>query len=126
MQQQHTKAFRLLTTVVLALSLVVASAGHVVARRGHFRHRSHVGLRHHHGLRYSFGFHYYGYPYWPYLPYYSPSPYYPGEHRRFPAFRLPAFFHYPGALGKSEEKSQAVGAATESATSQTIQGGATP
>jgi hypothetical protein len=48
------------------------------------------------------GLGFYGYPY----PYAYPYPYYghyaPGEHRRFPAFRLPGFFHYPGAIGKGE------------------------
>jgi hypothetical protein len=53
------------------------------------------------------GFGLYGFPY---SPYYYPSyyyPYAPGEHRRFPAFRLPGFFHYPGAIGKEEEGNQA-------------------
>jgi hypothetical protein len=49
------------------------------------------------------GLGFYGYPY----PYAYPYPYYghyaPGEHRRFPAFRLPGFFHYPGAIGKKGE-----------------------
>jgi hypothetical protein len=49
--------------------------------------------------------HFYGYPYYPhYYPYYYP--YEPGEHRRFPAFRMPGFFHYPGALGKGEKVGQ--------------------
>jgi hypothetical protein len=53
----------------------------------------------------SFGF-YHGYPFWPYYDrpyYYAPSyvtPYSPGVHQRFPDFRHPGFFSYPGSLGR--------------------------
>jgi hypothetical protein len=92
-----------------------------VPQRLHRQHSHHGhGHHHHHGFGY-LGFHFFGYPYL-YSPYYySPyyySPYYgygpyayelyaPGEHRYFPAFRLPGFFHYPGAIGKGEEGFQA-------------------
>ena len=89
---------------------------HGVPQRSH-RHDHH---HHHHGFGY-LGFNFFGYPYY-YSPYYY-SPYYygpyygygpyayglyaPGEHRYFPAFRLPGFFHYPGAIGKGEAGFQA-------------------
>jgi hypothetical protein len=53
------------------------------------------------------GLGFYGYPYYyPYYPYYYPyyGNYTPGDHRRFPAFRLPGSFYYPGAIGKGEEE----------------------
>lgn len=75
-------------------------------RHHHFRHHHH----HHHGhSRFFFGLNFYGYPFYGYpYPYYGPyrsESYTPGEHRRFPAFHLPGFFHYPGAIGKGEERS---------------------
>jgi hypothetical protein len=77
-------------------------------RHRHFRHHHHH--HHHHGhSRHFFGLSFYGYPFYGYpYPYYYPyyyGNYTPGDHRRFPAFRLPEFFHYPGAIGKGEERS---------------------
>jgi hypothetical protein len=72
--------------------------------RTDFRHRHyHHHHRHqHHHSSFFLGLGFYGYPY-PYdYPYYRT--YTPGDHRRFPAFRLPGFFHYPGAMGKGEEE----------------------
>ena len=76
--------------------------------RTDFRHRHYYRHpRHHHNASSLFlGLGFYGYPY-PYgYPYDYPSygTYMPGDHRRFPAFRLPGFFHYPGAIGKGEEE----------------------
>lgn len=89
------------------------------SHRYHIRpsHRHHSRFHHPHSHSF-FGFGLYGYPYAPYYPYYYDyydpyAPYYyyppyaPGEHRRFPAFRLPGFFQYPGAVGKGEDESQA-------------------
>ena len=69
------------------------------------RHQYHYRRDHHH-RRYSYRpsylfFGFYGYDdYW----YDYPLTYtVPGEYRRLPAFRMPGFFHYPGALGKDED-----------------------
>jgi hypothetical protein len=115
MLPQKTSGLRGLILGMLALVLVLvctepSAAFHFGPRRFFFhRPHSHAFL----------GFRFYGYPYYPYYPYYYPyyygyyapySPYPPyvaGEHRRFPAFRLPDFFQYPGALGKGEAESQA-------------------
>lgn len=68
----------------------------------HHRHdRRHDRHRHHHSSVF-LGLGFYGYPYAYNYPYYGT--YTPGDHRRFPAFRLPGFFHYPGAIGKGEEE----------------------
>ena len=95
---------RILAAGVFAFALLMVFADQAVARRGHRQHGFRSGFRfhghrHHHRSYYPFwGFHYYSYPYWPY--------YYEAEnadvYRRFPAFRLPGFFHYPGAIGKGE------------------------
>ena len=66
------------------------------------RHYHHPHRHHHPHSSFFLGLGFYGYPY-PYdYPYYGT--YTPGDHRRFPAFRLPGFFHYPGAMGKGEEE----------------------
>lgn len=104
MMRQTIRRFGPFILGVLVLVLVVLYTGEAQARRGRHHHR-----HHHHRHHFFFGLHYYGYPDgfpyygYPYYaePYAGPS-YYPEEHRRFPAFRLPAFFHYPGALGKNE------------------------
>ena len=75
-------------------------------RRHHHRHH-HFYRRHYPDSFFSFRFRY-GYPFWPY--YYEPyyyrpgyvTPYSPGVHQRFPDFRHPGFFSYPGSLGKLE------------------------
>lgn len=85
-------------------------------RRRH-RHRHFHRRRHFHRSRSRFflGFNFRsGFPYGPYYsqPYYRPynsRPYSPGVHRRFPAFRHPAFFHHPGSLGKGERAVQPPG-----------------
>jgi hypothetical protein len=68
------------------------------------RHQSHHRRNHHH-RRYSYR------PYYPFFGFYEYDDYWydypltytvPGEYRRLPAFRMPSFFHYPGALGKDE------------------------
>jgi hypothetical protein len=88
--------------------------GHMYQHHHRFHHSSRTDFRHrhyHHHPRHHYddssffwGLGFYGYPYsypYPYAyPYYGH--YTPGEHRRFPAFRLPGFFHYPGAIGKGE------------------------
>ena len=113
MRQSRSRRW-MLAACIFIMSLVLTYVHQAEARRGHSsfhvgshhgRHRHHRFHRHHHhGLRSFFSFRYYGYPY-PYRPYYSyAEPYSPGEHRRFPAFRMPAFFHYPGALAKGEEQ----------------------
>jgi hypothetical protein len=70
------------------------------------RHYHHHHRHHHHHSSFFLGLGFYGYPYpydYPYdYPYYGT--YTPGDHRRFPAFRLPGFFHYPGAMGKGEKE----------------------
>ena len=74
-------------------------------RQGHPpRFRYGFGLHgHHHFHGYSgyypfWRFHYYGDPFW----FYYDGPYYPAGYYWAPNFRLPAFFHYPGAIGKGE------------------------
>ena len=71
----------------------------------HHHHRRHQRHRHHHSSVF-LGLGFYGYPYAYDYPYYRTytGTYTPGDHRRFPAFRLPGFFHYPGAIGKGEEE----------------------
>jgi hypothetical protein len=71
-------------------------------RHGSHRHGSHH--RGHYYYRYPrpfFGLYFFDYPYPYYGPYYYEF-YTTGAHQRFPAFRLPEFFHYPGAIGKGE------------------------
>lgn len=102
----------MLAACLLAVSLLLGEVGHADAWRRHGHNRFHFGMHyryhrrypfhHHHGFHSFFGLHYYPYPYHPYS--YYVEPYYPGEHRRFPAFRMPAFLHYPGALGKGEKE----------------------
>jgi hypothetical protein len=78
-------------------------------RRGRYRYRHYH--RHYPDSFFSFRFHY-GYPFWPYaynLYYYGPgyvTPYSPGIHQRFPDFRHPGFFSYPGTLGKVKGDTQ--------------------
>ena len=109
---------RICSVVVVAFALLLSGLVDPVLakkRQGHHR-RSHAGFgrhsRHHyHYHRYYWHdpfwrFHYYGYPFWlyyeyPFWPYYE-GPYgYPMRYR-FLNFRLPGFFHYPGAIGKGE------------------------
>lgn len=106
------------TIVVLCTGPVEAKRGHAYrSYRHHHIHRSHHSHHHHHhSLHYLFGFSPFPYdPFWPhwypYWPYYwpyeayggAPRYYAEGEHRRFPAFRMPAFFRYPGAIAKGED-----------------------
>lgn len=69
------------------------------------RHQYHYRRDQHHR-------HYYYRPYYPFFGFYGYDDYWydypltytvPGEYRRLPAFRMPGFFHYPGALGKDED-----------------------
>jgi hypothetical protein len=103
MNRQNTFGLWRRTGLVLALGLILVWTGSVEASRRH-RHRHH----HHYHSRFFLGFHSYGYPYGFYdnRPY-AYRTYAPGEHRRFPTFRLPGLFHYPGALGKGETLEQA-------------------
>ena len=62
---------------------------------------------------------YYPFPYYPfydYYGYYDAYPLYqyytPGVSQSFPAFKLPGFFQYPGAIGKGEDETQALQADT--------------
>lgn len=77
--------------------------------RGRYRYRHYH--RHYPDSFFSFRFHY-GYPFWPYAYnpyYYGPgyvTPYSPGMRQRFPDFRHPGFFSYPGTLGKVEGDTQ--------------------
>lgn len=129
MRWQSVQRVRLLAVGLMVLSLVLALVGSAEAWR----------RRHHHGFSHSFGLYfygapYYGYPYYPYYgyPYYYRSPYSshvysPEEHRRFPTFQLPGFFHYPGALGKGEAAEQvlqppAAGADPDQASGQETSG----
>jgi len=100
MMRQNRLGFWRRTGVLLALGVVLvgAEAGQA-AKRSYRHHRRH----HHHHSRIFLGFQYFGYPYGFYAdgPY-AYNPYAPGEHRRFPDFRLPGLFSYPGALGKGE------------------------
>jgi len=95
--RQKMHGMRLLLVGILACGWIMATAERAAARPVH------RGFGHRHFHSHSFlGFGFYGSPYSPYS--YSPySTYQPGEHRRFPAFRLPGFFYYPGAIGKGEE-----------------------
>ena len=102
---QKMHGMRLLIVGVLACGWIMATEERAMARPGHrgFGHRNFHSHFHSHSF---LGFSFYGYPYSRYydsLYYYT---YKPGEHRRFPAFRLPGFFHYPGAVGKGEEGKQ--------------------
>jgi hypothetical protein len=86
----------------LLLGLVTFLFMPALAWGGGRQHGVHLGGPHRHfSPRHFFGFHFHSSPFF-YRPYAYES-YSPGEHRRFPAFRLPGFFHYPGALGKAEE-----------------------
>ena len=103
--RQNMRRIRLLIVGVLAcgwlMATVEGAAARPAYRGGGHRHFHHRHFHHHAFL----GLGFYGYPY---IPYYYPSyPYAPGEHRRFPAFRLPGFFPYLGAIGKGEEGQQA-------------------
>jgi hypothetical protein len=100
--RQKMRGMRLLLVGVLACGWLMAAVEPAMARPGHRG----FGHRHFHSRSF-LGFGFYGFPFYgfPYSPYYYPSyysPYAPGEHRHFPAFRLPGFFHYPGAIGKGE------------------------
>lgn len=91
--------------MVLVLSIILMYAEASWAARQYHRH-----YHRHDGYSSStfLGFGYFGYPYgwYPYGPY-AYNPYATSDHRRFPDFRLPAFFDYPGALGKGEVPAQA-------------------
>jgi hypothetical protein len=96
-----------LTTMVMCLAQAEAKPGQ--ARRFHSRgHHPHHHHRPHdlfwfYGYPYDFYWPYY-YPYWPYYAYGDGPGYYAeGDHRRFPAFRMPAFFRYLGAIAKRED-----------------------
>ena len=70
-------------------------------RHGHGSHRHHHSHGHYRYSRPFLGLYFFDYPYPYYWPYYYES-YAPGAHQRFPAFRLPGGFQYPGAIGKGE------------------------
>jgi hypothetical protein len=96
--------------VCMVTDTAAAVRYHRYSRHRHHHHHSHVRSF------FGFGLGFYGYPYSPYYypdyysgyyaPYYPYQPYESGEYRRFPAFKLPGFFQYPGALGKGEAESQ--------------------
>jgi hypothetical protein len=96
---------------VLAMGLFMAGTAPAWAGRA-FRHSSGFGFHRHAPHHRFFPGHFAWHPYHHYSPYayfgfydagapyaYSTTP---GEYRRLPAFRLPGFFSYPGALGKEE------------------------
>ncbi len=116
MRRQKTHGFWLLVIGILALGLVLMYAQPV--RAGH-HHGFHFGFHHHHFYPHYFPYGFYSYGYYGYP--YAYGPYYPEEHRRFPAFRLPAFFHYPGALGKGEGSKQETRAVPANATAAAMQ-----
>jgi hypothetical protein len=122
MPRQAYRNWWVLVATLLVFTAVMIYAEQAEAKRGrsprlHRPHRVHRGHRdhRHRRLHYLFGFSYYPFdpywpyydpfwPYWPYYPYdYGPGYYVEGEHRRFPAFRMPAFFRYPGAIAKGGE-----------------------
>ena len=101
MMRQRTQGIWSLAAGMLILGIVLAFAAPAAAWS---RFHSHTFL----GFSF-YGYPYYGYPYYgyPYSVYpYSYNVYSPEEHRRFPTFQLPGFFHYLGALGKGEEGDQ--------------------
>jgi hypothetical protein len=89
--------------VGLALGVALVYAEVAWASRRYYRHYHRQDYHH---SRAFLGFQYFGYPYGFYADPYAYNSYAPGEHRRFPDFRLPAFFGYPGALGKGEALEQ--------------------
>jgi len=118
------RVWTFVSVLMLALVVSITLPSHAWGRRLH--HGGHIGKhQHHHRFHHSgrtdfhhrryhhhrhhdprssffLGLGFYGYPY-PYdYPYYGT--YTPGDHRRFPASRLPGFFHYPGAIGKGEDE----------------------
>jgi len=100
MTQQICFSFRRRLGVVLVLGVALGYAEAAWAAKRYHRHYN----RHNdYNSRVFLGFRYFGDPYG----FYDNRPdhygrYAPGEHRRFPDFRLPAFFNFPGALGKGE------------------------
>lgn len=99
---------RIFSVVVVAFVLLLSGLADPLlarGRRGHHR-RSHAGFGWHGGHHYHhyywhdpfWRFHYYGYPFWLYYE----GPYGYAMRYRFSNFRLPGFFHYPGAIGKGE------------------------
>ena len=105
----RSRYMRILSVVVCALALLLSGLVDQVSargrgKRGHY-HRSHgfgrYGGHHYHSHYWYYpfwSFHYYAYPFW----FYDEEPY--GSSIRYRAlnFRLPGFFHYPGAIGKGE------------------------
>jgi hypothetical protein len=124
LQRLWTLACVLLLALVMSVTLPGRAWGGRSQRDGSggtsHRHDSHRHGSHHHGSHHRHGSHHHGHYYYRYprpffglyffdypypYPYYGPyyyESYAPGAHQRFPAFRLPEFFYYPGAIGKGE------------------------
>jgi hypothetical protein len=130
MRQKTAKTLPILAGAVLVCGLVLGNAEHSAAERTYVRsaparvgrpvrsaparvgrpvrsprHQYRYRRDHHHRRS-----HYR--PYYPFFGFYEYDDYWydyprtytvPGEYLRLPAFRMPSFFHYPGALGKGED-----------------------